>query len=123
MMTLHRGVAAAFLLLMAATLAQPLTAQGQGNGHGRENAQSCPPGLAKRDPACAPSGQAQPNGIQVGDVLNLGSIHIVAHPGRYGLGLPPSGDDYAIVNGRLIRIDSESGKVLSILRMVDAILD
>ncbi|MDO5613565.1 MAG: hypothetical protein Q4G14_10040 [Paracoccus sp. (in: a-proteobacteria)] len=124
MMTLHRGVAAVFVLLTAVALVPlPLIAQAQGNGRGQDSAQSCAPGLASRDPACAPAGQAQQNGLQVGDVLNLGSIHIVTHPGLYGLGTPPAGDHYAIVNGRLIRVDGETGKVLSILRIVDRILD
>ncbi|MDO5704537.1 MAG: hypothetical protein Q4G49_05605 [Paracoccus sp. (in: a-proteobacteria)] len=99
MAPLHREGMTISGLLLAATLAfapLPLMAQGKDNG---------------RDP------------VHVGDVLKLDGIHIINQPGRYGLGVPPAGDDYAVVNGRLIRVDSKSGKVLSILRQVDAILD
>ena len=86
----------------------------------------CPPGLAKKDPACVPPGQARKaagDGFVVGDVLDLGTIHIINQPSLYGLGRPPNGNRYAIVAGSLVRIDSETGRLLSIIRLVDAILD
>lgn len=86
----------------------------------------CPPGLAKKDPACVPPGQAKKrggDGFVVGDILDLGTIHIINQPGLYGLGEPPLGNRYAVVDGRLVRIDSETGRLLSIIRLVDAILD
>ena len=81
----------------------------------------CPPGLAKKSPACVPPGQAR-NGL-VGRVVDWRDVHVVRKPGLYGLAQAPSGQNYAIVDGRLVRIDSRTAKVLSIIRTVDAILD
>lgn len=86
-------------------------------------AQNCPPGLAKKSLPCIPPGQAKKSPIRVGDVIDLGSVHVVTRPGAYGLSVPPAGDSYAIVDKRLVRVDSDSGKILSILRLIDAILD
>lgn len=81
----------------------------------------CPPGLAKKNPPCVPPGQARQ--AAVGAVIDLGSVHLVSRPGLYGLGEPPKGQRYAVVNGRLMRVDRETGRILSIIRIVDAILD
>lgn len=85
-------------------------------------ARSCPPGLAKKDPACLPPGQAK-KGIGVGQIVDLDRVHVISRPGLYGLGSAPAGQRYAIVNGRLVRVDRDTGRILSILRVVDAILD
>lgn len=87
---------------------------------------NCPPGLAKKDPACVPPGQAKKGlhrEVAVGDIYDLDDIHIITRPGLYGLGEPPEGNRYAIVDGRLVRVDSETGRLLSIIRLVNAILD
>ena len=89
---------------------------------------NCPPGLAKKNPPCIPPGQArrgngEHRGLSVGDVLDWDDIHIVNQPGLYGLGNPPDGNRYAIVDGRLVRVESETGRLLSIIRLVNAILD
>lgn len=86
---------------------------------------NCPPGLAKKSPACVPPGQAKKHGIHhgVGDIINWNDVHVVTRPGRYGLSMPPDGNRYAIVDGQLVRVNEDSGKILSILRLVDAILD
>ncbi|MGR3199970.1 MAG: hypothetical protein ACU0DH_13930 [Paracoccus sp. (in: a-proteobacteria)] len=42
----------------------------------------------------------------------------IAVPGSYGLGVSPAGHRYAIVGGYLVRIDDQSGKVLSVLRQL-----
>lgn len=83
----------------------------------------CPPGLARKNPPCIPPGQAQKHGISVGDVIVWDDIHVITRPGLYGLSIPPDGDRYAIVDGRLVRVDEGTGKILSILRLVSAILD
>ena len=62
------------------------------------------------------------NGL-VGRVVDWRDVHVVRKPGLYGLAQAPSGQNYAIVDGRLVRIDSRTAKVLSIIRTVDAILD
>lgn len=86
---------------------------------------NCPPGLAKKSPACVPPGQAKKHGIHlgVGDFIDWDDVHVVTRPGRYGLSMPPDGNRYAIVDGQLVRVNEDSGKILSILRLVDAILD
>lgn len=61
--------------------------------------------------------------IAVGDVLSKGDVHIITEPGSYGLGRNVGDSEYAVANGRLIRIDPKTLKVLSILRVQDAILD
>lgn len=61
--------------------------------------------------------------IAVGDVLSGGDLHIITHPGRYGLGPELPGSRYAVAKGRLIRVDADSNKVLSILRVQEGILD
>lgn len=86
-------------------------------------AQNCPPGVAKKAPSCLPPGQAAKKGIRVGDVVDPGSVHLVTRPGAYGLSTPPAGDRYAIVDGRLVRMDPATGRILSILRLIDAVLD
>lgn len=88
----------------------------------RRIVQNCPPGLAKKDPPCVPPGQAK-KGRGVGNVVDWDHVHIVTRPGLYGLSEPPNGQRYAIVDGRLVRVDSQTSKILSIIRLVDAILD
>lgn len=61
--------------------------------------------------------------ISVGDTLAPDAIHIITVPGRYGLGPEVPGSHYAVAAGRLIRVDAQSFKVLSILRVQDGILD
>lgn len=86
---------------------------------------NCPPGLAKKNPACLPPGQAKKHDIRhgIGDFIDWNDVHVVTRPGRYGLSMPPSGNRYAIVDGQLVRVNEDSGKILSILRLVEAILD
>ena len=84
--------------------------------------QNCPPGLAKKNPPCVPPGQAKKR-IGAGTVIDWRDVHVITRPGLYGLTDPPAGQRYAIVDGRLVRIDRDSSKILSIIRLVDAILD
>lgn len=86
-------------------------------------AKPCPPGLAKKDPACIPPGQAKKAGVQVGKIYDGSVIHIVTKPGLYGLGPLVPGSRYAVIGNQLVRIDPQTNKVLSIIRLVDAILD
>lgn len=100
---------------------------------------NCPPGLAKKNPPCIPPGQVRRDHddrdhddwgrdrdhrhIRVGDVLDWDDVHIIRDPGLYGLGNPPYGNRYAIVDGQLVRVESDTGRLLSIIRLVNAILD
>lgn len=83
----------------------------------------CPPGLAKKSPACVPPGQAKKRNLAVGEVFSLRDIHMITRPGLYGLGNPPNGDRYAVIDNRIVRVDAETGRILSIIRLVEAILD
>lgn len=69
------------------------------------------------------SAMAQSADFSVGDTLPAGEVHIITNPGRYGLGPAPAGSAYAVAHGKLIRIDPNSGQVLSVLRAQAEILD
>jgi hypothetical protein len=60
--------------------------------------------------------QAENARPRVGDVMPRKQIKVIQSPGRYGLGSEPKGSKYAIVGGTLVRIDAQTGKILSILR-------
>lgn len=62
-------------------------------------------------------------GVQVGAAVTPGKLHRVSRPGLYGMSEPPAGSAYGIVDNRLIRFDPDSGRILSIIRQVDEILD
>ncbi|KGJ04114.1 hypothetical protein SAMN04487972_11465 [Paracoccus halophilus] len=62
-------------------------------------------------------------GLQVGQIIDGGGLHRVSRPGLYGMSQPPAGSAYGIMDDRLIRFDPESGRVLSIIRQVEQILD
>ena len=62
-------------------------------------------------------------GVHVGDTLDPKRLHPVSRPGLYGIGHVPSGANYGVIDGLLVRYDPESRKVLSIVRAVDAVLD
>lgn len=104
--------------------------------HARVITVHCPPGLAKKDPACVPPGQARARSddrrhydrdrrdhLRTGDIIDLRHVHIVTRPGLYGLNDPRRNERYAVVDGRLVRVDESTGKVLNIIRLIDAILD
>ncbi|WBU63378.1 hypothetical protein [Paracoccus aerodenitrificans] len=61
--------------------------------------------------------------IQIGEVVANDQLHIISHPGRYGLGPELPGSNYAVFNNYLIRVDSQSGQVQSVIREVNKILD
>ncbi|MBU3030452.1 RcnB family protein [Paracoccus marinaquae] len=73
--------------------------------------------------ASIPAALADDSKPQVGDLLPEGSFHPISNPGLYGLGPEPRGSRYAVASGLLVRIDVETGKILSILRQQDEILD
>lgn len=64
-----------------------------------------------------------PTPVSVGERLAPAEIHVVAHPGRYGLGPQLRGSHYGIVGGQLIRFDPHTYKVQSILRQQVQLLD
>jgi len=86
---------------------------------------SCPPGLAKKDPACVPPGQARKLARypHIGDRVTGYDYHVIRYPARYGL--PPAGEGwrYFIVGDRILRVDEDTYEVLDLIRAVTAILD
>ena len=123
---------------LAATLALPIAAQAKndhgpkGNAHG-QHASACPPGLAKKDPACVPPGLAKKAyrdsddhhaHVRVGEVLDpayIGSRYIVVtDPDRYGLDPRYS---YYRIDDNLYRVNQDTREVLALIGAVSAILN
>ncbi|MFV0291971.1 MAG: hypothetical protein ACK5II_01585 [Paracoccus sp. (in: a-proteobacteria)] len=70
------------------------------------------------------TGQNTPNSkISIGETVAASDLHIVSHPGRYGLGPELPGSRYAVIRNYLVRIDAKSHKVQSVIRKVPEILD
>lgn len=61
--------------------------------------------------------------LLVGDIAPPDVTHIVTRPGLYGLSNPPAGNVYAVVSDQLVRLDADTGQILSRLRMVEAVID
>lgn len=59
----------------------------------------------------------------IGASVDRGSLHLITRPGRYGLGHPPGGSRYAVLDGQIVRISVSDGQLLSILRRAERILD
>lgn len=116
------------LLLSAALLTIPMLSEAKStNGHGNWKAQgasgevaACPPGLAKKTPACVPPGLAKKGHPQVGDRLIDGAYVVIRDPARYGL--DPHGTYYR-GDGYVYRVDEETREVLALIGAVAAILN
>lgn len=142
---------ATILVLAAApmaALAKPGNPGGNGNGHGNGNGNGhgnghsqefdggnhgCPPGLAWRTPACVPPGLAR-QGVTTedwigpvttdyheGDFLLLDDFVRITDLDRYGLPVLPEGQQYAVIDGTLVRLDSESYQILQLIRAIAAV--
>lgn len=64
-----------------------------------------------------------PHRLRVGSHIDPSHLHIITRPGLYGIGNAPRGSNYGIVDGRLVRFDPQNMQILSVVRMVEAILD
>lgn len=121
--------------ILGLALALPLAANAKPNpGHGNGNTKlmhtapghsaKCPPGLAKKSPACVPPGLTKSHDIRVGDVLDgsgYGSEYIlIRDPGRYAL--EPFGTYYR-VNNQVIQVDRETSEVVALIGAVTDILN
>ena len=122
----HRSTSILALTALCLTLG-PAWAEGngKGNGHSRghgpadggpRHVQSCPPGLAKKNPACVPPGLAKQS-YNVGERLT-GDYILLANPQDYGM---PDGTYYAN-DGYLYRVDPDTLEVLAIMGLVDQLL-
>lgn len=90
---------------------------------GPANAATTKPG-SRRDRSDAGNTKSASDGsVKVGRVYDLGQIHFITQPGRYGLGEPVSGSRYAVIGNQLVRVDSQTNQVLSVIRIVEDVLD
>ncbi|WP_375173321.1 excinuclease ABC subunit A [Pseudooceanicola sp.] len=116
------------LLMSAALMTIPLLAEAKPpNDKGAWKArgapgqtQGCPPGLAKKSPACVPPGLAKKGGLQIGDRLVDERYIVIRDPARYGL--DPYGTYYR-GDGYVYRVDRETREVLDLIGAVSAILN
>ena len=125
-----------------ALLATPVVADNKGKNKVKKGnhhvAAFCPPGLAKKSPACVPPGQAKKaersdvrpivlwsgdRYYHLGDRLAEPAYHYVTRPARYGLNPLNDGSRYVIVGNNLLRVDGETLELLALIRIVDSILD
>lgn len=107
-------------IILATALALSLTpafAAGK-SGH-------CPPGLAKKGVPCVPPGLAKKGATwQEGDVVEHDDItHVIRYPDRYEL--PPliAGEEYVVIGNRIVKVDSQTGRILTLYRALDILLD
>ncbi|MFY0632450.1 MAG: RcnB family protein [Vannielia sp.] len=121
--------------MICIAVAPPAFAQGKGHGgkikqkhRVEQTVRGCPPGLAKKSPACVPPGQAKKadraradHHIRVGSYLD--GDYVVVKPWQYGLEPAPRGSRYAVYDGVLVRIDSDTAEVLDLIRAVGAIVN
>lgn len=121
---MNRAVSA--LIAIAAITAPVSPALAKGPDH-------CPPGLAKKSPACIPPGLAKKQqylrydgeryrDYRRGDRIPEGyeRIHF---PRDYGLPEADYGTDYYIVNDVIFRASRETQEIIDLYRAVDAVLN
>ncbi len=113
----------AAVALAAAILAPGLPAVAQPAG--------CPPGLAKKNPPCVPPGQAD-KGVttqewltrhRIGDRADPADIRWIDDVTRLGLPPLPDGHRYAVIDGMLVALDSDSYEILQLVRAAAAVLN
>ncbi|MCV2864244.1 RcnB family protein [Defluviimonas sp. WL0075] len=83
---------------------------------------NCPPGLAKKNPACVPPGLAKKSWHR-GDYVGDYDYHRIRYPDRYGLPPLGPGQRYLIVDGNILVVNEDTYTIVTVLRAVSAILD
>ncbi|MBJ3761846.1 hypothetical protein ILP92_03670 [Maribius pontilimi] len=96
-----------------------------GNKHGNfQAAQGCPPGLAKKSPACVPPGLAK-KGVRrdyrIGDTLDRDFDRWRDYE-RYGVRLN-DGERFYRRDDMIYRVQRDSREILDILRLADLVLN
>ncbi|MDI3335950.1 excinuclease ABC subunit A [Defluviimonas aestuarii] len=104
-----------FAALSLGALALPAHA---GNGH-------CPPGLAKKSPACIPPGQAKKHygAPRIGNRVSDYDYHLIRYPDRYNLPPLRRGERYYVIDGQILRVNQETREILDFIRATAALLD
>ena len=85
-------------------------------------ARGCPPGFAKKSPACIPPGQAKKQryrGYRIGDRVT-GDYVIIRDPSRYGL--DPDRTYYRIGDS-IVLVDRDTREILDFIGAAAALLD
>jgi len=95
-------------------------APGKAYGAGGAGVAHCPPGLAKKSPACVPPGQAKKYGT--GDHVD-GEWVLVRDWDRYGLEPPRDGLGYYRLGDRLVLADRETREILDFIAAAARLLD
>ena len=123
---MKRALTAAIVMAAIAGASAPAMAKGP---------KDCPPGLAKKSPACIPPGQAKKHYHYhaIDDDEYDGRYHRGRHlpdwydrvedPRDYGLEVIVNGSDYYIHDGVIYRVSTETREVLELFRAVDSVLN
>ncbi|MEX5730206.1 hypothetical protein Ga0609869_003559 [Rhodovulum iodosum] len=85
---------------------------------------ACPPGLAKKSPACIPPGQARHYGPEARPYVGqriTGDYRRLTDPRRYGL--DPRRTYFVRGDGRVVRVDPETQEILDLIGAIHAIID
>ncbi len=108
----------------------------RGNPHDLDanGTHNCPPGLAWREPACVPPGLAR-QGVDtedwigpmttnylVGDYLDPEDFVVITDLDKLGLPQLLQGEEYVVIDGTLVRLDSETYEILQLIRAIDMAL-
>ena len=56
-----------------------------------------------------------------GDYLTLDQFHLITDFHHYGLPALPDGQQYAVIDDTLVRLDSESYQILQLIRAIAAV--
>ncbi|NHF74310.1 hypothetical protein [Paracoccus xiamenensis] len=137
------------MAVMASFVAAPVLADpgnGKGNGKRQKGGEHrrgevdrhrnvvvvghCPPGLAKKDPACVPPGQARKHRAdrdrddyrdyrRVGEVIRVREYTVIRDVDRYGWD-ERDGWDYYRDGDRAYRVDRDTRKILAVMELIDA---
>lgn len=109
------------LFLVLAAITMGLGAQNVAAGNN-----GCPPGLAKKSPACVPPGLAKKHHdtdggyrYRRGDILR-GNFIVIRDPYRYGLNREHT---YVHVGNYVYRIDRDTREILDLIGAVSAVLN
>jgi hypothetical protein len=114
----------ALILVAAPTVAENNGKGGQaGKLNAGKGAVGCPPGLAKKDPACIPPGQAR-KALQQGDFVEGYFIRLPREKWE-ALDLPDPGDDsiYLQVDNQVLRVARDTYIVLEAVRILGRVLN
>ena len=130
-----------------------LEAQGNGNGNGRgNNPLGCPPGLAKRDPACVPPGLARQGvttqqylnlsddewaeatannpellegnpDLAEADVLPTGPLTADQIAELFGIATPDDGQTYGVIDGQVVTLGTEDKLIFDQVKLMSNPVD